>query len=138
LFALGFIFLVALYISLAIVGGKYIKKGLFIFILYWGSVVSIPVWFFVGHKAYPSYFEFKYLCKNSAVSTVENGRELETEIIQKWIIKYRILERGYIQKNQQGEVVGEYKKFYYYPFRSLAKNGDYTSDYSLRQSCSKK
>jgi len=137
-FGLAFLVIVVLYIWLSKLGSKNIKKERKSFLLYWGLVTLLPIWFFVGHYIYPSYFEFQSLCESELVNTYtftydENVKSFSEH---EWLVSNRL--RKYTNTDHSGNVLHEYVSFKYYPYGTKATIMGLASGAAPSFSCSSK
>lgn len=123
------------YFFIAYVIGKCIKKGTIAFRLYVAIAILLPIWFLGGHKFYPSYSEFRSLCKNASISSFADKDGLEVSFRKSWVVKNRLKKSSILHVNSRGETVAEYTDYYYYPFGSQGSFMGAASGSAPRQPC---
>ena len=117
MFALGLLFIASIYLVAVIGIGFKIRRNAPSQLTYWSIVVLFPFWLVAGHKIYPSYFKFKYLCANEQRSVGGNvsRTDLTKESEKIWIVKNRLVKHQTKGWDSNGNLVIDYVSFWYYP-----------------------
>lgn len=101
-------------------------------------MVLIPIWFFVGHYIYPSYFKYQDLCQSEVVNNYTYEKNRESISNKEWLVPNRLVKSTYINVDSSGNVVKEFISFRFYPYGSKAKIMGLASGLAPSMQCSAK
>ena len=135
----GLLYLVFFVAFIAIVFsiGKGLRSNKIAFRVYLATVIILPIWFFGGHKLYPSYAEFRSLCGSASLNHVTDIDSVETKYRSTWIVKNQLRKISKFYLDSNGKTVAEKTDYHYYPFGKDFKFTGAGGGHTPRKSCSK-
>ena len=136
LFGLLYLGFVIAFVVIAFSIGKRLKSNKLAFRFYVAVIMLLPIWFFGGHKLYPSYSEYRSLCSGASSDFyAQIDSAVDTKYKKAWIVENRLSKISKLYLDKNGKTVAERTDYHYYPFGKDFKFVGAGGGHTPRKSC---